>query len=257
MLIDTHAHLDQHAFDADRSTVVDRAVAEGVEQIIAIGITAESSADCVRLAAEYPAVSAAVGIQPNDVAEARPGDWEKIVELAKQPGVVALGETGLDRHWDFTPFDQQQDYFDRHLRLSQSTGLPFIVHMRDCGADVLEMLREAAERGPLAGVMHSFTGDAELAAECLALGLYISFAGMVTFKKSDELREVAKTVPADRLLVETDCPYLSPEPVRKIRRNEPAHVAHTAQLLADVRGESFADLAAQTTANAKALFRLP
>ncbi|TWT77008.1 putative deoxyribonuclease YcfH [Posidoniimonas polymericola] len=256
MLIDTHAHLDQHAFDADRSTVVDRAVAGGVEQLIAIGVTAESSADCVRLAAQYPAVSAAVGIQPNDVAEAQPGDWDKIAVLAEKPGVVALGETGLDRHWDFTPFEQQQDYFDRHLRLSQSSGLPFIVHMRDCGEDILEMLREASGRGPLSGVMHSFTGDAELAAECLALGLYISFAGMVTFKKSDELRAVAKTVPADRLLVETDCPYLSPEPVRKIRRNEPAHVAHTARLLADVRGESFADLAAQTTANAKRLFPL-
>ncbi|TWT37669.1 putative deoxyribonuclease YcfH [Posidoniimonas corsicana] len=256
MLIDTHAHLDQDAFDADRTEVIRRAVDAGVEHVVAIGVTADSSEACVRLAEEHGPVSAAVGIQPNDVAEAKPGDWDRIVELAQRPGVVALGETGLDRHWDFTPFDQQQDYFDRHLRLSQQTGLPFIVHMRDCGEDVLQMLQEARERGPLHGVMHSYTGDAALAEACLALGLDISFAGMVTFKKSNELRAVAQSIPIDRLLVETDCPYLSPEPVRKIRRNEPAHVAHTARLLADACGVPFDDLARQTTANAKRLFRL-
>lgn len=256
MLIDTHAHLDQDAFDADRTKVIRRAVDAGVEHVVAIGVTADSSEACVRLAEEHGPVSAAVGIQPNDVAEAKPGDWDRIVELAQRPGVVALGETGLDRHWDFTPFDQQQDYFDRHLRLSQQTGLPFIVHMRDCGEDVLQMLQEARERGPLHGVMHSYTGDAVLAEACLALGLDISFAGMVTFKKSNELRAVAQSIPLDRLLVETDCPYLSPEPVRKIRRNEPAHVVHTARLLADARGVPFDDLARQTTANAKRLFRL-
>ena len=143
---------------------------------------------------------------------------------SSKPGVVAIGETGLDRYWDFTPFDMQQDYFDRHLRLSQERGLPFIVHMRDCDEDILVMLREAHRRGPLNGVMHSFTGSRAMAEECLAMGLYISFAGMVTYKKSDELRAIAAAVPDDRILVETDSPYLSPEPVRKIKRNEPAHV---------------------------------
>ncbi len=254
MLFDTHAHLDQEHFDADRPQVVARAVAAGVERIVAVGVSAASSRACVELAGQFAPISAAVGIQPNDVSEAAPGDWDQIVELAASPGVVALGETGLDRYWDQSPFELQQDYFDRHLRLSQATGLPFIVHMRDCGADILAMLREARHRGPLRGVMHSFTGDAPMATECVELGLHISFAGMVTFKKSGDLREVARTIPAERLLIETDSPYLSPEPVRKIRRNEPAHVAHTASCLAETRGVPLAQLAAQTSANAVELF---
>lgn len=254
MLVDTHAHLDQDDYDQDLPSVIDRALRAGVEWMIAMAVTAESSAACVRLAAKYEPIRAAVGIQPNDVVDAKPGDWDRVVELATAPGVVALGETGLDRYWDRSPFDQQQDYFDRHLRLSQETSLPFVVHMRDCGADIAAMLLKARQRAPLRGVMHSFTGDAALAAECVELGLHVSFAGMVTFKKSQELREVAKTVPADRLLVETDSPYLSPEPVRKIRRNEPAHVVHTARLLAEVRGEPFDQFARQTTENAKRLF---
>jgi len=136
---------------------------------------------------------------------------------------------------DYTPWEVQQDYFDRHLRLSQQRSLPFIVHSRDCDADIVAMLREARQRGPLAGVMHSFTGKAETAAECLGLGLYISFAGMVTFKKSADLRAVAATIPADRLLIETDSPYLAPHPLRG-QRNEPANLLHTAQCLAEARG---------------------
>jgi TatD DNase family protein len=253
-LFDTHAHLDQADFDADRGEVIARARAAGVEHVISIGTTAESSAVCVRLAAEFDGVFAAVGMQPNYIAESKPGDWERIVALADEPGVVAIGETGLDRHWDFTPFDVQQDYFDRHLRLAADRGLPFVVHMRDCDDDILAMLREAHARGPLVGVMHSFTGPRAMAEECLAMGLYISFAGMATYKKSDELRAVAAVVPDDRILIETDAPYLSPEPVRKIKRNEPAHVEHTAACIAAVRGVSVEAFAAQTTANARRLF---
>ncbi len=253
-LFDTHAHLDQTDFDVDRADVVGRARAAGVENVISIGTTAATSAICVRLAAEFPGVHAAVGMQPNYIAEAEPGDWDRIVALDGEPGVVAIGETGLDRHWDFTPFDVQQDYFDRHLRLAAERGLPFVVHMRDCDDDILAMLREAHARGPLVGVMHSFTGGQAMAEECLAMGLYISFAGMVTYKKSDELRAVAAIVPDDRILVETDAPYLSPEPVRKIKRNEPAHVLHTATRLAEVRGVSVEAFAAITTANARRLF---
>jgi TatD DNase family protein len=251
---DTHAHLDQPEFDADRADVVTRAREAGVEEIITIGTTAATSEICVRLAAEFEGVYAAVGMQPNYIAESQPGDWERVLALVDQPGVVAIGETGLDRYWDFTPFEQQQDYFDRHLRLSQQCGLPFVVHIRDCDEDVLVMLREAYGRGPLAGVMHSFTGSRAMAEECLAMGLYISFAGMVTYKKSDELRAIAAAVPMDRVLIETDSPYLSPEPVRKIKRNEPAHVAHTAARLAEVRGVTLEDFADQTTANARRLF---
>ena len=185
-LFDTHAHLDQPEFDADRAEVV--AGARGWRrEMISIGTTAATSEICVRLAAEFDGVYAAVGMQPNYIAESTPGDWDRVVELVGRPGVVAIGETGLDRHWDFTPFDQQQDYFDRHIRLSQERGLPFVVHMRDCDEDILVMLREAHGRGPLAGVMHSFTGSQAMAEECLAMGLYISFAGMVTYKKIAEL----------------------------------------------------------------------
>ena len=255
MLIDTHAHLDQEEFDADRPEVLQRALQAGVQKVIAIGVTADSSAAVVRLAAEYPAVFAAVGIQPNYCAQTNAGDWEKIVELVAAPKVVAIGETGLDRYWDYTPFDMQQDYFDRHLRLSQQTGLPFVVHTRNSDADVLTMLREAHARGPIRGVMHSFTGDLATAQECLQMGMYISFAGMVTFKKSQDIRQVAAAIPADRILIETDSPYLSPEPLRG-KRNEPANVIHTARLLAETRQISFEEFAAQTANNAQTLFGL-
>ncbi|TWU00011.1 putative deoxyribonuclease YcfH [Botrimarina colliarenosi] len=254
MLYDTHAHLDQRTFADDLPAVLERARGAGVLDVNVIGVDAASSRAIVALAAEHSKLHAVVGIQPNDVGEAQPGDWDEIVRLAAAPGVVGLGETGLDRYWDATPFEQQQDYFDRHLRLSQTTGLPFVVHMRECEEEVLAMLRSARERGPLAGVMHSYTGTAAGATEAIELGLLVSFAGMVTFKKSDALREVAVGVPLDRLLVETDAPYLTPEPVRKVKRNEPAHVAHTARFLADLRGEPFDAFAEQTTANAKRLF---
>jgi TatD DNase family protein len=206
-------------------------------------------------AAGVTGVYAAVGIQPNYTGEAAEGDWEAVVELVRAPGVVAIGETGLDRYWDHTSFDVQQDYFDRHLRLSQETGLPFIVHLRECEADILAMLREARLRGPLAGVMHSYTGTAAGAAESVELGLHVSFAGMVTFKKSAELREMAATVPDDHILIETDAPYLAPHPKRG-RRNEPALVLHTAECLAETRGVSLDDFARQTTRNARRFFGL-
>jgi len=255
MLIDTHAHLDQDEFDADRAEVIGRAIAAGVDAIVAVGVTAESSAATVKLSAEYPSVYAAVGIQPNYCGEAKPGDWEQILELAKGPKVVAIGETGLDRYWDYSPFDVQQDYFDRHLRLSRECGLPFIVHTRGSDADVVAMLEEARRRSRLAGVMHSFTGSSQTAARCIELGLYVSFAGMVTFKKSEELRAVAAAIPEDRILIETDSPYLSPHPLRG-KRNEPANLIHTARVVAEARGVSFEQFAEQTTANAKKLFRI-
>lgn len=256
-LFDTHAHLDQDEFDDTRDAVVERARAAGVETIIAVGTTVAASLKCVEVAARYEGVYAAVGLQPNYIAECGPDDWAEIERMVDQPKVVAIGETGLDRHWDFTPFDLQQDYFDRHMALAGRRDLPFIVHMRDCDADIMEALRaEHRRRGPLRGIMHSFTGDAAMAAECIALGLHISFAGMVTYKKSQPLRDCAATIPAERLLIETDCPYLSPEPVRGKRPNEPAYVAHTAKCIAIARGVSPQELGRQTTANARELFRI-
>jgi TatD DNase family protein len=255
-LFDTHAHLDQEDFDESRAEVIERARAAGVTTVIAVGTTAASSRKCVEVAASFAGVYAAVGIQPNYVAESVADDWPAIEQLADAPGVVAIGETGLDRHWDYTPFDLQQEFFDRHIRISQERDLPFVVHMRDCDEDILVMLREARARGPLRGVMHSFTGGSEMAAECVALGLHISFAGMITYKKSQALRDCAATIPAERLLIETDSPYLSPEPVRGKRPNEPAHLRHTAECVAKLRGMAFEELAALTTANARSLFRV-
>lgn len=255
-LIDTHAHLDEDAFDVDRDDVVARAAAEGVARIITIGTTAPTSRRSVEIAAQYPSVFAAVGVQPNYVSQAKAGDWEEIERLAAEPKVVALGETGLDRYWDYAPLDLQVDYFQRHLRLAQRLDLPFVVHCREAEADVVAQLKIAAESGPLRGVMHSFTGDLATARACLDLGLYISFAGMVTFKKSQALREVATQIPPDHILVETDSPYLAPQPFRG-KRNEPAFVRATANDLAQLRGVSPDEFARQTTANAQALFRIP
>lgn len=256
MFFDTHSHIDQDDFDEIRPQVIERAHAAGVEHIVAVGTTVAASRKCIELAAEYPGVFAAVGIQPNYVAEAESDAWSLIVALASEPGVVAIGETGLDRYWDSTPFDMQQVYFDRHMQLARELGLPFIVHMRDCDTEIMASLRAEFERGPLRGIMHSFTGNAAMAAECVAMGMHISFAGMVTFKKSHDLRECAATVPLDRLLIETDAPYLSPEPKRGQRPNEPALVKYTAECLAKLRGVPLKEFGELTTANARALFRV-
>ncbi len=257
--VDTHAHLDVPEFDADREAVVAQASQAGVEAVICPAIGVASSEAVVRIADCLPGVYAAVGIQPNYCAEAKSGDWERIVALASEPRVVAIGETGLDGHWDFTPLAVQQDYFDRHVRLAQERDLPLIIHCREAGDDVLAMLREAALRGPLRGVLHAFSGDPAFAEACLELGLYISFAGAVTYtnKKFVPLREAAVMIPSDRLLLETDSPYLVPHPLRgKEKRNQPAHLVLTARALAELRGQTVEDLAAQTTANTRSLFAL-
>jgi TatD DNase family protein len=255
-LIDTHAHLDDERFHADLPLVLARAQAAGVAPIIVIATTAPTSATCVGLAGQHGDLFASVGIQPNHVAEAAPDAWDEVLRLAGSPKVVALGETGLDRYWDYTPFPQQEDYFARHLDLGRHQRLPVVIHCRNAEADTVRMLRAEFDRhGPIAAVMHSFTGDLATAEACLAMGLYISFAGMVTYKNAQPLRDVVACVPLDRLLVETDSPYLAPVPVRG-QRNEPAHVVHTAACLAGVLGVEAEVIAAATTRNARALFGL-
>jgi len=264
-LIDTHAHLDAEEFDGDRDGVLARARESGVDGMICPAISFGSSLSALALSEthgeeEPKAVYAAVGIQPNYCAEAASHHWEAIRAFVLHEGVVAVGETGLDRHWDFTPMEVQRDYFDRHLQLAREHDLPVVIHCREAEADVLAMLREAVARGPLAGVMHAFSGDRSFAEACLELGLYVSFAGSVTYtnKKFRPLRDAAAVVPDDRVLLETDAPYLTPQPLRGRRtRNEPAHLVHTAQCLAALRGQGVEELAAQTTANARRLFRLP
>jgi TatD DNase family protein len=255
---DTHAHLDQQEFDADRREVIARARAAGVEHILCPAVSAASSQAVIQLAEEFD-VLAAVGIHPNSTAEAADGDWDRVVSLIEHPRVVALGETGLDRYWDFAPLALQQDYLERHLRLAQQHDLPVILHCRDAIADLMPMLRAAANRGPLRGVLHAFSGDAKMAAECMALDLHISFAGNLTYsnKKFEPLRAAAKIIPEDRLLIETDSPYLMPQIMRgKQKRNEPANAVHTAAFLAELRGVSVEQMAAVTTANARRLFGL-
>jgi TatD DNase family protein len=256
-LVDTHAHLDDEKFASDLNAVLERARAANVTAIVAVGTTVETSRRAVQLARENPIVHAAVGIHPNYAAQAAASDWQAITELTSDPAVVAVGETGLDRFRDDTPFDLQRDYFKRHLDLARERQLPVIIHCRDADADLLPCLGQAAAAGSVRGERHSFTGQAATAARCLELGLYISFAGQLTYnnRKFDALREVARIVPADRLLVETDSPYLAPEPHRG-QRNEPAHVQLTASRLAEIRGVSLDQVANLTTANARTLFQL-
>jgi TatD DNase family protein len=255
-LIDTHAHLDDEQFREDLPEVLRRAAAAGVRRVVTVATTAASSAACAALAEQHPELLATVGIQPNNVAGAAPDAWDEVVRLVRRGRVVAVGETGLDRHWHDTPFPQQEDYFARHLELARAHNLAVVIHCREAEADVVRMLRADYERhGPVRAVMHSFTGDAATAEACLAMGLHLSFAGMVTYKNAQALREVAARVPLDRLLVETDSPYLAPVPVRG-KRNEPTYVAHTAACLASVRGVEPAAVAEHTTRNARALFGL-
>jgi TatD DNase family protein len=255
-LIDTHAHLDDEKFAADLPAVLERARAAGVTRVVAVATTGTSSLATLELAAQHALLRATVGIQPNNVAQAAAGDWDKVVALAGRPEVVGLGETGLDRYWDYTPFAQQEDFFARHLALARQTARAVVIHCRQAEADTVRMLRADYERhGPVRAVMHSFTGDLATAQDCLAMGLYISFAGMLTYKNAQALRAIAAQVPLDRLLVETDCPYLAPVPVRG-KRNEPAFVRHTAACLAEIKGVSLESIAEDTTRNARALFAL-
>jgi TatD DNase family protein len=256
-LFDTHVHLNDDRFADDLDQVVARARQVGIERVLTIGIDLATSQASVALAKRYPDfLSAAVAIQPNHVGEIQPGDWEGIVALSSESCVIAIGESGLDRYWDRAPFDQQEEYFARHLELSRTTKKPIIIHCREAEADVIRMLRQAFEaNGPIAGIMHSYTGDALHARAALDMGLHVSFAGMITYKTAENIRETAKTIPLDRLLIETDSPYLAPVPVRG-QRNEPAHVAHTARFVANLLGLTPEKLAETTTANAKRLFQV-
>lgn len=256
--IDTHAHLDDERFHTDLPAVLERASAVGVSQVITIATTAATSRRAVELAAVHPMLSASVGIQPNHVAEAGADDWDGVLALVNENKVVAIGETGLDRHWDFTPFAHQEDYFARHLDLARQRGLPIVIHCRKAEADTVRMLREQFDKhGPIRGVMHSFTGDCATAEACLNMGLHISFAGMLTYKNADDLRAAGVKVPVERLLVETDSPYLVPMPHRgKLKRNEPALVVHTGACLAELHRMAAEQMAERTTANAQALFGL-
>jgi TatD DNase family protein len=255
-IIDSHCHLDMDDFDVDRAAVLARAVAAGVSAMVTIGAGGplEANERAAALAAAHDPIYATVGVHPHEAALVRDEVIATLEALAEQPKVVAIGETGLDYFYDNSPRPQQRAAFARFIQLGRARGLPIVVHLRDADADALEIMRAegAAVSG---GVIHCFSGDAASARAFLDVGFHISFSGIVTFKNAAALREAARIVPADRLLVETDAPFLAPVPYRG-RRNEPALVVQTAAVLAEVRGESLAAVAEHTRRNTERLFRL-
>jgi len=251
-LIDTHAHLDSGQFAADRDAVIARAAEAGISHILTIGCDLASSQASVEIAAAHPSVYAAVGIHPHDAGEADATGLEKLRQLAAEPKIVAIGEVGLDFYRDRSPREVQRQAFGAQIRLARQLGLPLIVHDREAHEEVLQILREerASEVG---GVLHCFSGDPAMAKACIELGFHISFPGTITYPKNDAAREVVRAVPIDRMLVETDCPYLAPQAYRG-RRNEPAYVRHTAETIAAIKGLTIDDVARITTLNAFNLF---
>jgi TatD DNase family protein len=256
MFIDAHAHLDDHYFDDPVARVLDRAFEAGVGQLVVVGCGVPASENAVRLASEHPGrIFAAVGVHPHDVQKMTDADFDAIAALAREPEVVAVGETGLDYHYDHSPREAQREAFARFLDLAKAVDKPVVVHTREAEADTVSLLKAAAPL-PASGQIHCFTGTMALAGPAVDLGLYVSFSGVVTFNNADGLRECVRQLPLDRLLIETDCPYLTPAPFRG-RKNEPMLVPVVAGTLAAEKRMTVAEVAEATTANAQRLFRLP
>jgi TatD DNase family protein len=249
--VDSHCHLDDHQFDADRAETIARARAAGVETMMAIG-TGEGPPDleaAIRLADQYEFIYATVGVHPHDAAKASGETFARMESLLGHPKVRAVGEIGLDYHYDFSPRPVQREVFERQLALAAEAGLPVVIHTREAWEDTLSILRAAARlAGIRPSIMHCFTGDAAQARQVLDLGFHLAFGGVLTFPKAETVREAARITPADRLLLETDCPYLAPVPIRG-KRNEPAFLVETARRLAEARGVPLEEIAAQTNAN--------
>ncbi|MFD0051754.1 TatD family hydrolase [Actinomycetes bacterium NPDC127524] len=252
MLFDTHVHLNDLQFSEDLEEVIDRMKEAGVSNVVVVGFDRPTITRAMELVETYEFMYAAVGWHPVDAIDMTDGDLEWIEELSSHPKVVAIGEMGLDYHWDKSPKDVQKEVFRKQIRLARKVKLPIIIHNREATADIVAILKEehASEVG---GIMHCFSGSAETAKECIDMNFYISLGGPVTFKNAKKPKEVAAEVPLDRLLIETDCPYLAPHPYRG-KRNEPAYVKLVAEQIAEIKGVAPEEIAAVTTQNAKKLF---
>jgi TatD DNase family protein len=252
MLFDTHAHLNAVQYNEDLQEVIDRAISEDVSHIVVVGFDRPTIARAIELAEQYDFIYASVGWHPVDAVDMTDDDLHMLEKLAAHPKVVALGEMGLDYYWDKSPKEIQQDVFRRQISLAKKVKLPIIIHNREATADILQILKEenASEVG---GIMHCFSGSVEVAKQCIDMNFFISLGGPVTFKNAKKPKEVAAQIPLEHLLIETDCPYLTPHPFRG-KRNEPSYVKYVAEAIAEIKGISFEEVAKATTENAKKLF---
>ncbi|AWI57309.1 TatD family hydrolase [Sinorhizobium fredii] len=253
MLIDTHCHLDFPDFDAERDAIIERARQAGVTQMVTISTRVKRFETILAIAETYENVFCSVGTHPHNADEELDITTADLVRLSAHPKVVAIGEAGLDYFYDNAPREAQIEGLHRHVAAARETGLPLVIHSRSADDDMAAILTEEAGKGAFPFLLHCFSSGAELARIGVELGGYVSFSGILTFPKSQELRDIAKTIPRDRLVVETDAPYLAPKPFRG-KRNEPAYVAHTAEVLAETIGVSMAEIAEITTENAFQIF---
>jgi TatD DNase family protein len=253
MLIDSHCHLDFPDFSGELDAIIGRARAVGVGRMVTISTRIRRHGDLLAIAERFDDVFCSIGTHPHNAHEELDVTIDEIVHMTEHRKVVAIGEAGLDYHYDYSPRDAQERGFRNHVAAARATGLPLVIHSRDADDDMARILEEEMGKGAFKAVLHCFTGGRVLAERAIALGLSISFTGIVTFKKSDELRAIAAALPLDRILVETDAPYLAPGRYRG-KRNEPSYVTETAKVLAETRGVSADDLARQTTDNFFRLF---
>ena len=253
MLVDSHCHLDFPDFAAELDAVVARARAAGIGRMVTISTRVKRHAQVLAVAERFDDVFCSVGTHPHHADEEPDIDAAALAAIARHPKVVAIGEAGLDYHYDNSPRVAQEQGLRQHIAAARATGLPLVIHSRECDSDMARILREESGKGAFPAVLHCFTGGRDLAFAAIELGHYVSFTGILTFKRSDDLRAIARDLPAERILVETDSPYLAPLPYRG-KRCEPAYVAETAKVLAETRGVSPAQIAEQTTENFFRLF---
>lgn len=253
MIFDTHAHYDDEAFDEDREALLNRMKEGGVGRIVNIGANMETSQRTVELTGQYDFMYGAVGVHPSDTGDMTQDDIETLREWSREPKILAIGEIGLDYHYPEPAREIQKNWFIRQLMLAQEENLPVVIHSRDAAADTLEILKEYG-RG-LGGVIHCFSYTKEMAAEYVKLGYYIGIGGVVTFKNARKLAEAVEVIPLERLVLETDCPYLSPEPHRGTR-NSSLNLTYVAQTLAQLKGVSYDEIIRQTEQNAQAMYRI-